>query len=90
MYCLRQQKATDLMKYTHETCVATYWNLGHNAISLIEDNTFNNLPILRFLRISFSIIYRKVCSLYDYYIKQIVDKCALRILPICHRYETPT
>ena len=39
-------------------------NLGHNVISVIEDNTFNNLPSLRFIWVSFSIIYRKLCSLY--------------------------
>jgi hypothetical protein len=96
MYCLRQQKATYLMKNKHETCVAIYWNLSHNAISVIKYNTFNNLPNLICIWVSFCIIDWKVCSLYDnicirkcfFYIKQVVDKCALRTLQICHRYGT--
>jgi hypothetical protein len=46
MYCLRQQKVTGLMKYKNETFVAIYSSLNGNAISVIEDNTFKNLPIL--------------------------------------------
>ena len=49
MYCLGQQKATYLVKYKHATCVAIDRNLGQNDISVIEDNTFNILPHLRFL-----------------------------------------
>ena len=65
MYCLRQQKVTGLMKYKNETCVAIYRSLNGNAISVIEDNTFKNLPILKYLSVLLNIIYRKVCSIYD-------------------------
>ena len=65
MYCLRQQKVTGLMKYKNETFVAIYSSLNGNAISVIEDNTFKNLPILKYLSVLLNIIYRKVCSIYD-------------------------
>ena len=53
------------MKYKNETFVAIYSSLNGNAISVIEDNTFKNLPILKYLSVLLNIIYRKVCSIYD-------------------------
>jgi hypothetical protein len=53
------------MKYKNETFVAIYRSLADNAISVIEDNTFKNIPNLEYLWVSLNIIYRKVCSIYD-------------------------
>ena len=86
MYCLRQQKATYLMKNKHETCVAIYWNLSHNAISVIKYNTFNNLPNLICIWVSFCIIDWKVCSLYD---NICIRKCFFLYKTSCWQMCTP-
>ena len=50
--CKTEQKATDLIKYKHKTFVdyfCIYRELHYNEISVIENNTFNNLPSLQSL-----------------------------------------
>jgi hypothetical protein len=49
-----ERKVTYLIKNEHNTFVYYLQQFRHNTISVIEDNTFNNLPSLRYLWVSFS------------------------------------
>ena len=49
---MTEQKATGLIKYKLKTVVYYLKALQYNDISVIENNTFNNLPSLQNLRVS--------------------------------------